>query len=80
MSRTTRKNFTGAKSVDSSCRNHGDCEYCRSNRLHKHRRSKAKGTNEEQDNDHEKIRYYKNAKALNRAVTSSDSGAGEPEE
>jgi hypothetical protein len=54
MSRTTRKNLTGAKEFSPSCRNHGDCEYCRSNRLHKHKRSKAKGTNKEQDNGYEK--------------------------
>lgn len=28
-----RKELTGAKSVDSSCGNHGSCSYCRSNRL-----------------------------------------------
>lgn len=27
-----RKNLTGAKSIDSSCRNHGTCSYCLSNR------------------------------------------------
>lgn len=30
-----RKPFRGAKAVDATCRNHGSCPYCRSNRLHK---------------------------------------------
>ena len=28
-----RKQYKGAKAVDRSCRNHGSCSYCRSNRL-----------------------------------------------
>lgn len=30
-----RKPYRGAKSVDKTCRNHGSCDYCKSNRLHK---------------------------------------------
>lgn len=30
-----RKQYTGAKSIDRTCRNHGSCEWCRTNRLHK---------------------------------------------
>jgi len=30
-----RKPYRGAKAVDSTCRNHGSCSYCESNRLHK---------------------------------------------
>lgn len=30
-----RKPYKGAKAVDRSCRNHGDCNWCKSNRLHK---------------------------------------------
>ena len=30
-----RKQYTGSKSFDYSCRNHGDCPCCRANRLHK---------------------------------------------
>ncbi len=33
-----RKPFRGAKAVDSQCRNHGDCPYCRGNRLAKTKR------------------------------------------
>lgn len=35
-----RKPYRGAKAVDPSCRNHGTCEYCKSNRLHKYERQK----------------------------------------
>lgn len=31
-----RKPYRGAKAIDSSCRNHGSCKYCRNNRLHKY--------------------------------------------
>lgn len=30
-----RKPYRGAKAVDCSCRNHGSCEWCHSNRTHK---------------------------------------------
>jgi hypothetical protein len=30
-----RKAYRGSKAIDSSCRNHGDCPWCRSNRIHK---------------------------------------------
>lgn len=29
-----RKRYYGSKAVDSSCRNHGTCAWCRSNRTH----------------------------------------------
>lgn len=29
-----RKKYYGSKAIDGQCRNHGDCEYCRANRLH----------------------------------------------
>jgi len=29
-----RKPYRGAKAVDRSCRNHGDCPYCANNRKH----------------------------------------------
>jgi len=31
--KTRRKQYHGAKLVDPSCRNHGNCYYCTSNRL-----------------------------------------------
>lgn len=30
-----RKPYRGAKAIDYTCRNHGSCEYCKDNRLHK---------------------------------------------
>jgi len=35
-----RKQYTGAKAIDKTCRNHGSCEYCKSNRLHIQERNK----------------------------------------
>lgn len=32
--REKRKKYYGVKAFYRSCRNHGGCEYCRSNRLH----------------------------------------------
>ena len=29
-----RKPCRGAKAIDASCRNHGDCPWCKGNRLH----------------------------------------------
>ena len=34
-----RRKLRGSKSVDRSCRNHGDCPYCRSKRCHKLRKA-----------------------------------------
>ena len=30
-----RKQYYGAKAVDRTCRNHGSCDWCKGNRLHK---------------------------------------------
>lgn len=32
-----RKPYRGVKAVDSTCRNHGSCKWCESNRKHKFR-------------------------------------------
>lgn len=37
-----RKPYYNSKSIDISCRNHGDCTYCKQNRLHKFRDDKGK--------------------------------------
>ena len=34
-----RKPYHGSKAIDHTCRNHGDCEWCKSNRLYQ--RTKA---------------------------------------
>lgn len=39
-----KKNY--AKSVDYSCRNHGDCIWCKENRLHKFKKSELKSEGE----------------------------------
>lgn len=41
MSRTKRKPYTGAKRRDTRCRCHGSCSWCRSDRLHRHRKRLA---------------------------------------
>jgi hypothetical protein len=33
MSRTTKRRYSGSKSFDAHCRNHGVCDYCREGRL-----------------------------------------------
>lgn len=33
-----RKPYRGSKVIDKTCRNHGSCDWCRNNRLHKHKR------------------------------------------
>ena len=39
-----RKPYRDAKAVDKSCRNHGDCDWCKNNRLYKFKKDKLKGT------------------------------------
>lgn len=38
-----RKKYRGSKAVDHTCRNHGSCEWCRENRLHKFKKAKMRG-------------------------------------
>ena len=40
-----RKPYTGAKSFDRTCRNHGSCRYCLNNRTHCNN-TKTKAANE----------------------------------
>lgn len=37
-----RKPYRGSKAFDCSCRNHGDCEWCKENRLISRTREKKK--------------------------------------
>ena len=46
-----RKPYRGSKAIDPSCRNHGSCEVCRGNRLHKFRDKRPR--EEEYDRDKE---------------------------
>lgn len=52
MSRTYKHIYTKSKAEDKSCRNHGDCAYCRSNRLHQYIRI--------QQSANEELKYYRN--------------------
>lgn len=38
MSRSVKKEYTGSKRFDKTCRNHGSCPYCISNRVHKNKK------------------------------------------
>ena len=37
-----RKPYKGAKAIDCTCRNHGGCPYCESNRLYKFKKQVEK--------------------------------------
>ena len=41
-----RKQYKGAKAIDRTCRNHGSCSWCKSNRQYKYQ--KVKESMEEQ--------------------------------
>lgn len=45
-----RKEYRGAKSVCSSCRNHGGCPWCEGNRTYKGRKLKEKIKSELKEN------------------------------
>lgn len=42
-----RKPYRKSKRIDASCRNHGNCPYCKQNRLHKFRDDKGQDRLEE---------------------------------
>ena len=48
-----RKKYKGAKSVDSSCRNHGDCPWCKGNRTYQNEKLKEKIKSELKENNNE---------------------------
>lgn len=37
-----RKPYRGAKAVDKSCRNHGNCPYCQGNRTYRDRKNRER--------------------------------------
>lgn len=37
-----RKEYKGAKAIDSTCRNHGTCPYCEGNRKYKNKKAEQK--------------------------------------
>ena len=41
-----RKPYRGAKAIDRTCRNHGGCEWCKENRMHKNDKRKLRQVQE----------------------------------
>jgi hypothetical protein len=37
-----RKPYRGSKAFDKTCRNHGSCDWCKENRLHKFKKEEEK--------------------------------------
>lgn len=58
-----RKPYRGAKAVDPTCRNHGDCPYCKEGRLHKGKRL-------EEESKDKKTEYYKEGVSYGSRVSS----------
>lgn len=46
-----RKPYSGGKAVDSTCRNHGSCSWCKENRTHKNDKRKLKVEQELREHD-----------------------------
>lgn len=44
-----RKQYTGGKAIDKSCRNHGSCTWCLENRMHKYRVRKEAAKKQEKE-------------------------------
>ena len=42
-----RKPYTGAKAISCQCRNHGTCDWCKENRLHKFKKAALRHTTDE---------------------------------
>lgn len=41
-----REPYRKSKTIDRTCRNHGSCEWCKENRLHKFKKSEMRGMEE----------------------------------
>lgn len=48
-----RKPYYGSKSFDRTCRNHGSCDWCKENRLHKFRDKHPAEDDIEKDDDYD---------------------------
>ena len=44
-----RKEYRGSKAIDRNCRNHGDCPFCRENRLYNYRKNLQKAIDKKKD-------------------------------
>lgn len=49
-----RKPYRGGKAIDYTCRNHGGCLACLSNRTHKYKKAQMRGVDDETYLDSEK--------------------------
>ena len=47
--KTVRHPYTGSKAIDKSCRCHGGCEWCLSNRIHKYKKKQVQMEQKERD-------------------------------
>ena len=52
-----RKPYRGAKSIDSTCRNHGSCEWCEGNRTHKNAKRELSAEQELKEYDGTRNQY-----------------------
>ncbi len=50
MARTKRRPYTKSKRFDRSCRNHGNCDYCKSNRTHQGTKAQAVAVDQLREN------------------------------
>ena len=44
-----RKPYRGSKAIDCTCRNHGSCDWCKNNRLHKFKKSEIRGMDKDDE-------------------------------
>ena len=51
-----RKQYRGTKAIDTTCRNHGSCEWCRSNRTRKN--DKRELSIDERMSDYESSNFW----------------------
>ncbi len=45
-----RKPYKGSKLIDRTCRNHGGCDWCKGNRMHKYKKQEEKMNNDRNRN------------------------------
>lgn len=57
-----RRPYWGAKAIDRTCRNHGSCEWCKSNRTHKNDKRKLRQAQELEEYERsDAADYYRRA-------------------
>lgn len=50
-----RRQYTGSKSIDRTCRNHGGCDWCLENRLYKYIKKKNSADSQLEEYENEKL-------------------------